>query len=535
MDTVNLGERLEPGAMFGRYKIVRLIGQGGMGMVFEALHTGLNKRFAIKTLIPTVAQTAEGRARFLREGEAASRILHPNVVAVTDVGTERGIPYIVMECLDGQTLASLLTSRGRMSVVEAVDLMLPVFSAVAFGHDRGVIHRDLKPQNVFLAKGPWGEVIPKVLDFGVSKLVGARDDAVLTGTMTVLGTTAYMSPEQARGARQVDGQSDQYALGLILYEMLTGHRAHPGENSLEILHNVASGVVVPAEVLLPDLATALSAVLTRILDVEADRRYPSLRAAGRDLLPFASAAVRYSVSEAFQEPREGGALWSADAGETTRLEPAVGAVAGGTQLLPASSIISVKDVVAARSASTFKRSAGEVAPRASRRAAVPRRAILGASVVAIGAALAFWLSAGVPEPRPGRADAGRRAVEEDAAPPRAAGGDDRDSGQSPPPSLSVEILADPGEAELVLDGAFTGVGRLRATVVSHSGPHTVVVSAVGYQSQTVSFDADAGPPPEIRLVPVQHHHHNKRRGEPAASPADDAPERYGVNNALIIK
>src|SRR3954471_12901448 len=139
-------EHLREGQTFARYQIVRLLGEGGMGAVYEAIHPVLKKRFAIKTLLPSIAQMAEARARFLREGEAASRISHPHVVDVTDVGTEDGVPYLVMEYLDGKTLGQLLGTRGPPEIRETIDLLLPVLSAVSAGHDHGVVHRDLKPQ-----------------------------------------------------------------------------------------------------------------------------------------------------------------------------------------------------------------------------------------------------------------------------------------------------------------------------------------------------------------------------------------------------
>src|SRR5450755_3731123 len=179
-------ERLQDGQIFARYRIVRMLGQGGMGSVYEAVHLGLKKRFAIKTLLPSLAQSPEAQARFLREGEAASRMNHPNVVDVTDVGTEGGVPYLVMEYLEGETLGDFSARRGPLDVAVAVDLLLPAISAVAAGHDEGVIHRDLKPQNIFLARSAWGEPVPKILDFGVSKLLGG-DNPALTGTMAVLG------------------------------------------------------------------------------------------------------------------------------------------------------------------------------------------------------------------------------------------------------------------------------------------------------------------------------------------------------------
>lgn len=297
---VNEPDFLHDGQVLGRYQIVRLVGQGAMGAVYEAVHLVLRKRFAIKTLLPSIARLPEARARFLLEGEAASRVSHPNVVAVSDVGTENDMPYLVMEFLEGRSLADLLAARPYMSVEDAVDVLLPVISAVSFGHDMGVVHRDLKPQNIFLARAGWGTPVPKVLDFGVSKMTGG-DSAALTGTLAVFGTAAYMSPEQARGTRDVDGQSDQYAIGLVLYEMLTERRAHPGDTPLEVIHNIGALAVVPPNRIRADLPNDLVAVLMRMLEMAPKDRYPSLRSVGRALLPFASALTQGAMREAFSD------------------------------------------------------------------------------------------------------------------------------------------------------------------------------------------------------------------------------------------
>ena len=317
-------EKLQDNQVFGRYRIVRMLGEGGMGAVYEAVHLGLKKRFAIKTLLPSIAQSPEAQARFLREGEAASRMNHPHIVDVTDVGTEGGIPYLVMEYLEGETLGDFVARKGPLDVSLAVDLILPAISAVAAGHEQGVIHRDLKPQNIFLARGAWGEFIPKVLDFGVSKILGSEDPA-LTGTMAVLGTASYMSPEQARGTRVVDAKSDQYSMGLVLFEMLTGRRAHDGDHPFEVLHKIASGIVLKPRDLRPDLPAGVEAILMCMLANQPGDRHPSLKAVGRALLPFASDKVRMNFAGAFEGEDEA-------EGQVVAVAPVNRA--GGTRLLP---------------------------------------------------------------------------------------------------------------------------------------------------------------------------------------------------------
>jgi serine/threonine protein kinase len=284
----------------GSYRIGRLIGQGGMGAVYEAVHVGLKKRFAIKTLLPSLIEVPGARERFLREGEAASRINHPNVVTVSDVGTDNATntPYLVMEFLEGWSLAEFLSDRHCVDISQALDILLPVISAISVGHAQGVIHRDLKPQNIFLARGPRGTLVPKVLDFGVSKITGATTTN-LTGTLAILGTVSYMSPEQSRGAREVDGKSDQYALGLILYEMLTGVRAHVGENQLELLHNIINLPIVQPRDHQPDIPEALQAIVMRMLQSAAELRYPSLDMVGQALMTFAGSNTSLALRGTF--------------------------------------------------------------------------------------------------------------------------------------------------------------------------------------------------------------------------------------------
>ncbi|MDB4979455.1 MAG: serine/threonine protein kinase [Myxococcales bacterium] len=326
--------QLTNGQIFGRYQIVRILGEGGMGTVYEAVHTGIKKRVAIKTLLPALSRSVEAQTRFLREGEAASRINHPNVVNVTDVGSEGGIPYLVMEYLEGETLADLIARKGSLELTEALDVFLPSLAAVAVGHDQGVIHRDLKPQNIFIAQGAGHASIPKVLDFGVSKIIGDGNVA-LTGTMAVLGTAAYMSPEQARGAKVIDAASDQYAMGLILHEMVTGARGHDGDSPLEVLHRIASGIVPDTAQLCPGLPPNVLALVRRMLATDPRQRFSSLRAVARDLLPHATQRMRLIYDDSFRDP-EATMPATGPAVRPRAVGPGSGAKSGGTRLLPSS-------------------------------------------------------------------------------------------------------------------------------------------------------------------------------------------------------
>jgi tRNA A-37 threonylcarbamoyl transferase component Bud32 len=583
-------ERLRENQLFGRYRIVRLLGEGGMGAVYEAVHPVLKKRFAIKTLLPSLAELPDARARFLREGEAAARINHPNVVAVLDVGTEGTTPYLVMEYLEGETLEELMTRRQAIPAADAVDLMLPVISAVAAGHDQGVIHRDLKPQNIFLARGPWGEAIPKVLDFGVSKLVGDRENAALTGTQAVLGTVAYMSPEQARGARGVDAHSDQYAIGLILYEMVTGRRAHTGDSALEILHHISNGRIVPPRTARPDLPVAMEAALVRCLAHQTRDRFPSLRALGQALLPLAGDKARMGLADGFREPAT---LPEARAGEANRtvLLPSgtdqPRAISGGTQILPAPGAGSGQRAAE----STFREVASELGTRPTQatpqRAATRARIVVVAGVVAAGgiaAGLVLWRR----EPPPRESAAAAPSPSTPASPmadsPAAASAPSLPSASPAGRRLkAIDVRAFPETAEIVVDDGRPVRGRLRLTLPVDGASHRLRVWADGYVEQTIVFGADEDLPGEIRLDrqqsqesireptpeakaeakpgnkiarPARAHGSAARAGAaaraaaaaeeapatpassaaPAAAPSDvsTAPRR-GANNALIIK
>jgi hypothetical protein len=290
-----------PGARLGKYLLVRLIGEGGMGAVYEAIHSELRKRVAIKTLLPDIAAIPEARARFLREGQATSRIRHAHVVDVTDVDSHEGVPFLVMEFLDGENLAEHFAQAGALPLERLVDLMLPVLSGVAAGHDAGVIHRDLKPHNIFMARGRRGEVIPKVLDFGISKVMVAEiTGRISTATGASFGTVAYMSPEQAAGAKHVDARSDQYALALIVYEGVTGERAHQEENVFALLRQIAEGRVRRPRSLRPDLPEEFEQALLRALSARPDQRYPTIDRFAEALLPFASERARLLWSESFR-------------------------------------------------------------------------------------------------------------------------------------------------------------------------------------------------------------------------------------------
>jgi len=272
-----------------KYRIEARLGRGGMGVVFRATHLVSRKAVALKWMLRS---TTDGQAhrRLLREARAAGRIDHPNVVDVYDVGEEGACAYLVMELLHGEALRARL-ERGRLESREAIDLLLPALSGVSAAHRAGVIHRDLKPDNIFLCTGPDGSAREaKVLDFGVSAVSAQSTiDPALTDRATLLGTPAYMSPEQLASARDTDARTDVYALGVILYEALTGRLPFVAESHSGLIRAVAQDPPTLPRERCPDIPRELERVILGALSKQRQDR-PQTVDALRDLLvPFGSA------------------------------------------------------------------------------------------------------------------------------------------------------------------------------------------------------------------------------------------------------
>lgn len=284
MGLPDIGQTLD-----GKYEIVRLLGEGGMAVVFEANHQRLHQRVAIKLLAPELARDAELVTRFEREARAVARLNTKHVVRVTDVDVSSdGLPYMVMEFLDGRDLDAELQARRRLPLDESVDIIVQACSGMLEAHAIGIIHRDLKPANLFLAKereGPESARIVKILDFGISKMIGESSRLTIAGA--VIGTVLYMSPEQVRAESSVDVRADVWSLGVILFELLAGHAPFKGSSA-----QIAAKIVSTDA---PDLRTfaevpeGLALTVRRMLDRDRDRRFSSLREVVDALSPFAPA------------------------------------------------------------------------------------------------------------------------------------------------------------------------------------------------------------------------------------------------------
>lgn len=292
MRTLLAGER------FGRYLIVRQIGTGGMAAVYEALHTDLQKRVALKILHPWFSLRSDIVQRFVIEARAASRLAHPNVVAVHDIGVEQSMPFLAMDLLEGQDLFTLTNTQSELALERIADIFLPILSALATAHEAGILHRDIKPENIFIARKPPREH-PVLLDFGISKLDAGGGAQSVTTSTEIVGTPAFIAPEVATGGMsRFDARSDQYALGVTLYLVTTGQLPYDGATVPALLGTIVTGGAKPPSFHRPSLPPAFDALVLRAMALSPDERFASIRSLGNALLPFASDVGR--------------SLWSAD-------------------------------------------------------------------------------------------------------------------------------------------------------------------------------------------------------------------------------
>ena len=269
----------------GKYRIDRVLGEGGMGIVYEAFHLRLQHRVAIKMLLPVVLADPEFAARFEREARAIATLESPHVAKILDVDTSpEGLPYMVIEYLEGHDLAEELATRGRLPAEEAVELVMEACVPIAQAHALGIVHRDLKPSNLFLAtKG--GERRLVLIDFGVSK-VFADSEAKMTSSFQGLGTPHYMSPEQIRCPSDVDHRSDVWSLGIILYELLTGKTPFNGA-ATSVIAAIVADPVPPPRTFRPDMPEALQAVIMRALEKDLELRFQDIPSMAQALSEFA--------------------------------------------------------------------------------------------------------------------------------------------------------------------------------------------------------------------------------------------------------
>jgi serine/threonine protein kinase len=278
--------------LLGKYRVERVLGQGGMGVVVAARHIELDERVAIKFLLPELIKHAELMQRFLREARSAVKIRSEHVARVTDVGTmPDGTPYMVMEYLEGADLSAVVHTHGALSVVDAVDAVVQASDALAGAHALSIVHRDIKPANLFRTMRQDGSLCIKVLDFGISK-IATPDEQALTRTRGIMGSPLYMSPEQLSSAKDVDARADIYALGGVLFELLTGHTPYLAEDLPRLVAKILNEPVPSVRAERSDVPPALDDIIRRCLAKDRAARIGSVGELCSALAPFASPANR---------------------------------------------------------------------------------------------------------------------------------------------------------------------------------------------------------------------------------------------------
>jgi len=448
----------------GTYRLERMLGEGGMGTVYEAAHQRVPRRFAVKMLNPEILGNREVFDRFRREAEIASSLGSQHIVQVFDFNhAEDGTPYMVLELLEGHDLAKRIATRGRLTLDQTNELLEQASQALSKAHAAGIVHRDLKPANIYLANVEKNDSFVKVLDFGISKVLHTQTGATRTGA--VFGTPNYMSPEQAEGRQtEIDHRTDIFAVGAILYECLTGKVAFEAPTLVGTIYQVCHGTPQPIRSFAPEIPTHVEQVLARAMAKQRDQRYPDIDALREDFR-------KASTVDAMQATM--GFATVAAPPPTAALAHAAAEQAGVAQT-----------TLGAASSEVISRP--PTAPPQQSRAKVV--AIAGAAGIALG--LVLWLALGrkpAPEPAPALTPATVTAPE--AVPPTptpAAPAPEQAAKPTPKPATAPEAIVQirlrltPADARVELDGVMTEANPLRLPRGDRT--HKLVVSAPGHVS-----------------------------------------------------
>lgn len=472
------------GETLGNFRIVKKMSEGGMGRVYLAQHTSMDRRAVVKVLRTHLVEDDGMVQRFLNEANATATIDHPGIVYVMDVGRHggSGSPYILMEHLEGETLRERLRRERVLAPDIAASIVRQIADALAAAHDKGIVHRDLKPSNIFLVPDSAvdGSERIKILDFGIAKLLGEGKSDVVTHSDVLMGTPLYMSPEQCDGARTVDHRADLYALGCILFELMCGRPPFADEGSGMILAAHLMREPPAPRSLAPSMPRGLEAVILRLLAKQPDERYPGARelVAALDALdtldglaiPVRRTSVRMAVSlppiAELYENRDG-------AGSPTTLL-----------------------------ATTGERIQPVVHDGMERRRRWP--ILLGMAMAIVGAAVVLpWLGGGEVGERPViQASAGHAAPDPVASPARmgqaAAARVPAQAAETPPPGteariaaeIEIEIASSPDRAVVLHEGAPVGQTPFKGTYPASSGELIFVVEKQGYEPLTLEVPAD---------------------------------------------
>jgi serine/threonine-protein kinase len=507
----------------GKYRIDRVLGVGGMGVVVAAHHLQLDEKVALKFLLPHATRDPEAVARFLREARAAVKIKNEHVARVSDVGTlPSGAPYMVMEYLEGGDLAQWLRERGPVRVEQAVDFVLQACVAVAEAHVLGIVHRDLKPANLFCVRRTDGQLTIKVLDFGISKVAsagGAGASLAATKTSALMGTPLYMSPEQMRSSKDVDAGTDIWALGAILFELVAGQPAFWADTVTELAIKVANDPPSALRSFRPDAPAGLEAVILRCLEKERRRRYRNVGELALAIMPLA--------------PKRAG----------TYVERISGIVQAGELSTSARAVLAAP--VADRSGSggtlppvgrTMSRSGTGAGPRA--KAVAWGAGVLGLlAVSAIAAGLLTRTPRGVAEPE-AAAPASRHSTST-ASPSNVEPAPQSETVESPPVKLPERAALDRApERDLAVEAGApvrSGTGVSPLPVAPASPPlHTIAAASPSpaHATAAVTSEAGAAEPPSR---PVVSSSSPSAPGRATPLPACDPPYYFDGRGNRVFK
>jgi serine/threonine protein kinase len=458
----------------GKYRVESIVGIGGMGVVVAARHLTLGQPVAIKLLaVPNEEGRAEAHSRFLREAQAAATLRSDHVVKIHDVGAmESGLPFMVMELLQGSDLGALIDADGPMSPAEAVDYVLQACAAIQEAHAAGIVHRDLKPSNLFRTSRSDGTPLIKVLDFGISKSLTSsaeRGELTLTATRQVMGSPYYMSPEQVRDARRVDARSDIWSLGVILHELLTAEPVFTADTFPGVCAAIVADAPRTIRSIRPELPEELERVILTCLEKDPSRRFQSVGELARALLPFSSASDPSTGSKLWR-PLLSGEASPARSLSSTDSEPSrVGARLGFDHTMPSLPVphtprVSSGDTKTQLSADLIPTEAPPPAPapkKSGRRAVVV--ALASAAVAAV--VVAFLVL-------------GRESAPPVVAPPE--------------PVASVVAAPEPPGADVYDGEALLGQTPLTLSSRGSEGPKRLVLRKPGYQDYVFERTAFEG-------------------------------------------
>jgi serine/threonine-protein kinase len=467
------------GQTVGNYRILKLLGEGGMGAVYLAEHPGIGRKAAVKMLHPEMAQNEEVVTRFFNEARAANAIQHPGIVEVFDFGTlPSGATYIIMEFLAGESLATRIRRVGRMAIGDAVDVTCQTAEVLGAAHDRGIVHRDLKPDNLFLIPDTHvpGREMVKVLDFGIAKLGAATggSGSVKTRTGLIMGTPVYMSPEQCRGTKEVDHRTDIYALGVILYEMVCGEPPFVSEGQGELIHMHIATPPRPPRTRNPGIPRELEDVIQKAL-----AKQPS---------------GRFQTMEDFQSALKGTAV--ARTGNSAALKGSPARAVPATKVYPAEPILRAPRGDSPAQ-TTFSNAASMIENPPAQRSRWPAAMALAGALAAVGAG-GWWVATrgqaafsttsvplvdSVEKVPVSREAVGAATLPVPTGPSAAA-----------PKKISVAITSDPSGARVVRerDGADIGVTPFKESWPLNEGVEKLRIEMDGFKAERFVVPLDRG-------------------------------------------